>query len=172
MGSKPPIVGKRANPNTFPANHHSPPCCRLDTSLLSVTQQGAERRSANKVTRRPRALGSKSRFSSNYLELSKIILIFAATQVARKGEWGHDIVVKRTFTNVIFYRQISQIKRTRRYAAETSTLGVLYPAPCLGIVNISRRGLSSCLSLYKAMREPDDGISEVEHPRLSVDKYY
>ena len=35
-------------------------------------------------------------------------------------------------------------------------------------VNISRRGLSSCLSLYKAMREPDDGISEVEHPRLSV----
>ena len=26
----------------------------------------------------------------------------------------------------------------------------------------------SCLSLYKAMREPDDGISEVEHPHLYV----
>ena len=35
---------------TFPANRHSPPSCRLDTSLLSTTQQGAERRSARKVT--------------------------------------------------------------------------------------------------------------------------
>ncbi|MBQ3768599.1 MAG: hypothetical protein II866_06335 [Prevotella sp.] len=34
---------------TFPANRHSPPCCRLDTSLLSATHQGAERRSARKV---------------------------------------------------------------------------------------------------------------------------
>ncbi|MBQ3768533.1 MAG: hypothetical protein II866_05995 [Prevotella sp.] len=30
--------------NTFPANRYSPPCCRLDTSLLSTGQQGAERR--------------------------------------------------------------------------------------------------------------------------------
>ena len=37
--------------NTFPANRHSPPCCRLDTSLLSTGQQGAERRSARKVTK-------------------------------------------------------------------------------------------------------------------------
>ena len=29
--------------NTFPANRHPPPCCRLDTSLLSTGQQGAER---------------------------------------------------------------------------------------------------------------------------------
>ena len=36
--------------NTFPANRHSPPCCRLDTSLLSAAHQGAERRSARKVT--------------------------------------------------------------------------------------------------------------------------
>ena len=35
--------------NTFPANRHSPPCCRLDTSLLSAAQQGAEHRSARKV---------------------------------------------------------------------------------------------------------------------------
>ena len=35
--------------NTFPANRHSPPCCRLDTSLLSAAQQGAEHRSASKV---------------------------------------------------------------------------------------------------------------------------
>jgi hypothetical protein len=32
------------------------------------------------------ALGSKSKFLSNYLELSIIFPIFAATQVARKGE--------------------------------------------------------------------------------------
>ena len=37
--------------NTFPANRYSPPCCRLDTSLLSAGQQGAERRSASKVTK-------------------------------------------------------------------------------------------------------------------------
>ena len=36
--------------NTFPANRHSAPCCWLDTSLLSAGQQGAERRSASKVT--------------------------------------------------------------------------------------------------------------------------
>ena len=36
--------------NTFPANRYSPPSCRLDTSLLSAGQQGAERRSARKVT--------------------------------------------------------------------------------------------------------------------------
>ncbi len=36
--------------NTFPANRCSAPCCRLDTSLLSAGQQGAERRSASKVT--------------------------------------------------------------------------------------------------------------------------
>ena len=35
--------------NTFPANRHSAPCCRLDTSLLSAAQQGAECRSARKV---------------------------------------------------------------------------------------------------------------------------
>ena len=29
--------------NTFPANRHSPTGCRLDTSLLSAVQQGAER---------------------------------------------------------------------------------------------------------------------------------
>ena len=36
----------------LPVNRHPPPCCRLDTSLLSTGQQGAERRSARKVTRR------------------------------------------------------------------------------------------------------------------------
>ena len=35
--------------NTFPANRRSPPCSRLDTSLLSAAQQGAECRSASKV---------------------------------------------------------------------------------------------------------------------------
>ena len=35
--------------NTFPANRHSPTGCRLDTSLLSTAQQGAEHRSARKV---------------------------------------------------------------------------------------------------------------------------
>ncbi len=33
------------------ANCHSANCCRLDTSLQSTTQQGAERRSASKVKR-------------------------------------------------------------------------------------------------------------------------
>ena len=33
------------------ANCHSAPCCRLDTSLLSAVQQGAERRPASKVKR-------------------------------------------------------------------------------------------------------------------------
>jgi hypothetical protein len=33
------------------ANCHSAPCCRLDTSLLSAAQQGAERRPASKVKR-------------------------------------------------------------------------------------------------------------------------
>ena len=37
---------------TFPANRHSAPCCRLDTSLLSAGDQGAKRRSARKVMRR------------------------------------------------------------------------------------------------------------------------
>ena len=32
------------------ANCHSANCCRLDTSLLSAVQQGAERRPASKVT--------------------------------------------------------------------------------------------------------------------------
>ena len=36
--------------DTFPADSHSPTGCRLDTSLLSAVQQGAERRSARKVT--------------------------------------------------------------------------------------------------------------------------
>ncbi len=40
------------NADTFPANRHSPTGCRLDTSLLLVRDQGAERRSARKVTRR------------------------------------------------------------------------------------------------------------------------
>ena len=35
----------------FPANRHSATGCRLDTSLLSATQQGAECHSASKVTR-------------------------------------------------------------------------------------------------------------------------
>ena len=35
----------------IPANCHSAPCCRLDTSLLSAAHQGAERRSARKVTK-------------------------------------------------------------------------------------------------------------------------
>ncbi len=39
------------NADTFPANRHSPTGCRLDTSLLSTAQQGAERRSARKVTK-------------------------------------------------------------------------------------------------------------------------
>ncbi|MBQ3767787.1 MAG: hypothetical protein II866_02170 [Prevotella sp.] len=39
-----PITPRVLPPNTFPANRHSAPCCRLDTSLLSVGQQGAERR--------------------------------------------------------------------------------------------------------------------------------
>jgi hypothetical protein len=39
------------NADIFPANCHSAPCCRLDTSLLSAIQQGAERRSASKVSR-------------------------------------------------------------------------------------------------------------------------
>jgi hypothetical protein len=34
----------------IPADRHSAPCCRLDTSLLSAGQQGAERRSDRKVT--------------------------------------------------------------------------------------------------------------------------
>ena len=37
--------------DTFPANRHSATCCRLDTSLLSAGHQGAERRSARKVTK-------------------------------------------------------------------------------------------------------------------------
>jgi hypothetical protein len=49
VGAKPKINILTAN--TFPANRHSPPCCRLDTSLLSAGQQGAERRSASKVTK-------------------------------------------------------------------------------------------------------------------------
>ena len=39
------------NADTFPANRHSATCCRLDTSLLSAGHQGAERRSARKVTK-------------------------------------------------------------------------------------------------------------------------
>lgn len=39
------------NADTFPANRHSPTGCRLDTSLLSTAHQGAERRSARKVTK-------------------------------------------------------------------------------------------------------------------------
>jgi hypothetical protein len=35
---------------TFPAVCHSTPCCLLDTSLLSAGDQGAEHRSASKVT--------------------------------------------------------------------------------------------------------------------------
>ena len=37
------------NADIFPANCHSAPYCRLDTSLLSAVQQGAERRPASKV---------------------------------------------------------------------------------------------------------------------------
>jgi len=50
LGSKPLTLGKQATANTFPADCHSPTGCRLDISLLSTTQQGAERRSARKVT--------------------------------------------------------------------------------------------------------------------------
>ena len=45
--------------DTFPANRHSPTGCRLDTSLLSTAQQGAERRSARKVTGRSPCIGAR-----------------------------------------------------------------------------------------------------------------
>ena len=44
------MITPRVLPDTFPANRNSPTGCRLDTSLLSTAQQGAEHRSARKVT--------------------------------------------------------------------------------------------------------------------------
>jgi len=89
------------------------------------------------------------------------------TQVARMGEKGHNFCGKRTFTNVIFEVQISQIKASEENATETSTLGVLYPA-LLGLRQYISAWAIELLILSKAMREPARGIGEVEHPRLSV----
>ena len=50
------------------------------------------------------------------------------TQIAHMGEEGHNFCGKRTFTNVIFDVQISQIKASEDIATATSTLDVLYPA--------------------------------------------
>jgi len=47
-------------PDTFPANRHSPTGCRLDTSLLSTGQQGAERHAASKVMERASVCLSES----------------------------------------------------------------------------------------------------------------
>jgi len=48
--------------------------------------------------------------STFFLLFSEIIPIFAEDSNSLKGLAGRTFVVKRTFTNVIFYRQISQIK--------------------------------------------------------------
>ena len=83
------------------------------------------------------------------------------------GEEGHNFCGKRTFTNVIFDVQISQIKASEDIATATSTLDVLYPA-LMGLRQYISAWAIELLILGKAMREPYIGISEVEHPRLSV----
>ena len=45
----------------------------------------------------------------NEHNLLKMLYLCTRLEVARKGRRVNILVVKRTFTNVIFYRQISQI---------------------------------------------------------------
>jgi len=68
------------------------------------------------------------------------------TQVARKGEWVKLLWYKGRL------RTLSSVSKSRKFAhhledtqQETSTLGVLHSVRFSGSLNISRRGLSSCL---------------------------
>ena len=85
------------------------------------------------------------------MDCSNILSIFALDSVSLQGREGQDILVKRTFTNVIFeVPNLANLNSLRRNATETSTLGVLYP-----IYNNSRRGLTRvAYPKREAMREP------------------
>ena len=92
-----------------------------------------------------------------FLVVSKVFPIFVPDSVSPLGREGHNLLVKRTFTNVIFGRRISQIQ-VQKKRNEASTLGVLYTAHfIMDIVNISRRGLSSCLSWTRQCESPTAG---------------
>ena len=67
---------------------------------------------------------------------------FAPTPIAYNGHEGQKLTGKGRLTNVIFGRRISQVLSLRRYATETSALGVLYAVLNLNNINISWRGLS------------------------------
>ena len=84
--------------------------------------------------------------STFFLLFSEIIPIFAEDSSSLKGLAGRTFVVKRTFTNVIFYRQISQIKASEDTQPERPLWVYCTLSYSLDNVNISRRGLSSCLS--------------------------
>ena len=96
------------------------------------------------------------------------MLKFAATPIVLKGEVGQIFSGKgrlRTLTSIVRSRKSKVQEDTQPERPHWVYCTLFYS---LDNVNISRSGLSSCLSLYKAMQEPDYGISEVEHPRLSV----
>jgi hypothetical protein len=52
---------------------------------------------------------NKKKFFPIRLVCLKKKCIFAPTLVSPEGHWGQTLLVKRTFTNAVFYRQISQI---------------------------------------------------------------
>ena len=77
----------------------------------------------------------------------RLIAALQPTRLALCGHEGQDILEKRTFTNVIFYRQISQIKHKKK-TQRSVRVGCIIPC-CLTFVvswrnmyNISRRGLT------------------------------
>ena len=101
--------------------------------------------------------------------VSKIISIFAADSGSSQGWAGQYFVVKgrlRTLSSVCESRKFQSTRRERNRNVHIGCIALCLSH--IGSLNISRRGLSSCLSLYEAMREPTHGIGEVEHPRLSV----
>jgi hypothetical protein len=97
------------------------------------------------------------------------MLKFAATPIVRKGEVGQNFSGKKD----VYERYLLCVNLANSKVQEETQLRRPLWVYCtlsysLDNVNISRRGLSSWVSLYKARREPTHGIGEVEHPRLSV----
>ena len=67
-------------------------------------------------------------FCPKYLQVSRILHIFAVDSVSPQGREGQDMLIKGRLRTLSLESQISQIWiHLWRNATETSTLGVLYP---------------------------------------------
>ena len=101
------------------------------------------------------------------------------TLIATKGLRVCFLLEKDVYETLSSVCESRKFKSTRRYATERPlrvycTLYASTMRRCVHVLQYRTAwAISSCLSLYEAMREPTHGISEeVEHPRLYVSSYF